>query len=210
MIMEEGGGSNTAGEGIVIGFNNTGIDSIHSKLVVDVSEYSYSIPIYFPSVCEVSMIGQFGVGFYLAYLVVEIVIVTTIHNSDEITSLKDYITRMDGQNDIYYITDKSMMVVENSLFLEKLNKGYEVLYMVDVIDEYVIRQLKEFEGKKLLSTTKEGLKLDESEDEKRSREALKEKFTSLCKVLKDVLGDKVEKVVVSDYVIDSPCCSMTI
>ncbi|KAK8655719.1 hypothetical protein V6N13_108288 [Hibiscus sabdariffa] len=156
------------------------------------------------------MIGQFGVGFYLAYLVVEIVIVTTIHNSDEITSLKDYITRMDGQNDIYYITDKSMMVVENSLFLEKLNKGYEVLYMVDVIDEYVIRQLKEFEGKKLLSTTKEGLKLDESEDEKRSREALKEKFTSLCKVLKDVLGDKVEKVVVSDYVIDSPCCSMTI
>ncbi|KAK8574389.1 hypothetical protein V6N12_062084 [Hibiscus sabdariffa] len=150
------------------------------------------------------MIGQFGVSFYLAYLVVEIVIVTTNHNIDEMTSPKDYVTRMDSQNDIYYITDESMMVVENSLFLEKLNRDYEVLYMVDVIDVYVIRQLKEFEGKKLVSTTKEGLKLDESEDEKRMREDLKENFVGVCKVLKDVLGDKVEKVVVSDYVIDSP------
>ncbi|KAK9002387.1 hypothetical protein V6N11_025070 [Hibiscus sabdariffa] len=186
-----------------------GLDLTNSKLVADASEYSYSIPVHFPSVCDVSMIGQIGVGFYLAYLVAGIVIVTTKHNSDEMTNLKDFVTRMKDQNGIYYITDKSMMVVANSPFLEKLKKGYEVLYMVDVIDAYVIRQLKEFEGKKLVSTTKEGLKLDESGNEKQMREALKEKFAGLCKVIKDVLGDKVEKVVFFDYVIDSPCYSVT-
>ncbi|CDY36771.1 BnaA03g11150D [Brassica napus] len=78
--------------------------------------------------------------------------------------------------------------------------------MVDAIDEYAIGQLKEFEGKKLVSATKEGLKLEESEDEKKKKEELKEKFEGLCKVIKDVLGDKVEKVIVSDRVVDSPCC----
>ncbi|KAK8690639.1 hypothetical protein V6N13_074170 [Hibiscus sabdariffa] len=187
-----------------------GLDLTNSKLVADVSEYSYSIPVHFPGVYEVSMIGQFGVVFYLAYLVAEIVIVTTKDNRDEMTNLKDYVTRIEGQNEIYYITDESRMVVENSPFLEKLKKGYEVLYMVDVINEYAIRELKEFEGKKLVSTSKEGLKRDESENEKQRRETLKEKFVGLFKVIKDVLGDKVEKVVVSDYVIDSPCCSVTI
>ncbi|KAG4186154.1 hypothetical protein ERO13_A08G025500v2 [Gossypium hirsutum] len=132
-------------------------------------------------------------------------------SGDEMTSLKDYVTRMkEGQNDIYYITGESKKAVENSPFLEKLKKkGYEVLYMVDAIDEYAVGQLKEFEGKKLVSATKEGLKLDESEDEKKKQEALKEKFEGLCKVIKDVLGDKVEKVVVSDRVVDSPCCLVT-
>ncbi|XP_050246277.1 heat shock cognate protein 80 [Quercus robur] len=132
-------------------------------------------------------------------------------SGDEMTSLKDYVTRMkEGQSDIYYITGESKKAVENSPFLEKLKKkGYEVLYMVDAIDEYAVGQLKEFEGKKLVSATKEGLKLDESEDEKKRQEELKEKFEGLCKVIKDVLGDKVEKVVVSDRVVDSPCCLVT-
>ncbi|XP_010252844.1 PREDICTED: heat shock cognate protein 80-like [Nelumbo nucifera] len=132
-------------------------------------------------------------------------------SGDEMTSLKDYVTRMkEGQNDIYYITGESKKAVENSPFLEKLKKkGYEVLFMVDAIDEYAVGQLKEFEGKKLVSATKEGLKLDESEDEKKKKEALKEKFEGLCKVIKDVLGDRVEKVVVSDRVVDSPCCLVT-
>jgi len=100
--------------------------------------------------------------------------------------------------------------VENSPFLEKLKKkGYEVLYMVDAIDEYAIGQLKEFEGKKLVSATKEGLKLDDSEEEKKRKEELKEKFEGLCKVIKEVLGDRVEKVIVSDRVVDSPCCLVT-
>eukprot|EP00262_Sarcandra_glabra_P007893 TRINITY_DN20_c0_g1_i2.p1 TRINITY_DN20_c0_g1~~TRINITY_DN20_c0_g1_i2.p1 ORF type:complete len:700 (+),score=203.78 TRINITY_DN20_c0_g1_i2:128-2227(+) len=132
-------------------------------------------------------------------------------SGDELTSLKDYVTRMkEGQNDIFYITGESKKAVENSPFLEKLKKkGYEVLYMVDAIDEYAVGQLKEFEGKKLVSATKEGLKLDESEDEKKKKETQKEKFEGLCKVIKDVLGDKVEKVVVSDRVVDSPCCLVT-
>ncbi|PHU22541.1 Heat shock protein 81-3, partial [Capsicum chinense] len=131
-------------------------------------------------------------------------------SGDEMTSLKDYVTRMkEGQNDIYYITGESKKAVENSPFLEKLKKGYEVLYMVDAIDEYSVGQLKEFESKKLVSATKEGLKLDETEDEKKKHEELKAKFEGLCKVIKDVLGDKVEKVVVSDSVVDSPCCLVT-
>ncbi|VAI73832.1 unnamed protein product [Triticum turgidum subsp. durum] len=117
-------------------------------------------------------------------------------SGDELTSLKDYVTRMkEGQNDIYYITGESKKAVENSPFLEKLKKkGYEVLYMVDAIDEYSIGQLKEFEGKKLVSATKEGLKLDDSEEEKKRKEELKEKFEGLCKVIKEVLGDRVEKI----------------
>jgi molecular chaperone HtpG len=132
-------------------------------------------------------------------------------SGDEMTSLKDYVTRMkEGQGEIYYITGESKKAVENSPFLEKLKKkGYEVLFMVDAIDEYAVGQLKEFDGKKLVSATKEGLKLEDSEEEKKRKEELKAKFEPLCKVVKDILGDKVEKVVVSDRVVDSPCCLVT-
>ncbi|KAL1319423.1 hypothetical protein AAHE18_15G277600 [Arachis hypogaea] len=133
-------------------------------------------------------------------------------SGDEMTSLKDYVTRMkEGQKDIYYITGESKKAVENSPFLEKLKrKGYEVLFMVDAIDEYAVGQLKEYEGKKLVSATKEGLKLDdETEEEKKKKEEKKKSFEDLCKVIKDILGDKVEKVVVSDRIVDSPCCLVT-
>ncbi|XP_022881285.1 heat shock protein 83-like [Olea europaea var. sylvestris] len=133
-------------------------------------------------------------------------------SGDEMTSLKDYVTRMkEGQKDIYYITGESKKAVENSPFLEKLKRrGYEVLFMVDAIDEYAVGQLKEYDGKKLVSATKEGLKLDEeSEEEKRKKEEKKKSFENLCKVIKDILGDRVEKVVVSDRIVDSPCCLVT-
>ncbi|KAK6137417.1 hypothetical protein DH2020_028840 [Rehmannia glutinosa] len=133
-------------------------------------------------------------------------------SGDEMTSLKDYVTRMkEGQKDIYYITGESKKAVENSPFLERLKKkGYEVLFMVDAIDEYAVGQLKEYDGKKLVSATKEGLKLDdESEEEKKKKEEKKKSFESLCKVIKDILGDRVEKVVVSDRIVDSPCCLVT-
>merc|ERR1719270_1071943 len=132
-------------------------------------------------------------------------------SGEEMTSLDDYVSRMDDkQPGIYYITGESKRSVETSPFLEKLKKkGYEVLYMVDPIDEYAVQQLKEFEGKKLLSATKEGLKLEEDEDEKKQFEEAKAKAEGLCKLMKEVLGDKVEKVVVSERLTDAPCCLVT-
>ncbi|KAH9563907.1 hypothetical protein CY35_05G148800 [Sphagnum magellanicum] len=132
-------------------------------------------------------------------------------SGEETTSLKDYVTRMkDGQKDIYYITGESRKAVENSPFLEKLKKrGLEVLFMVDPIDEYAVQQLKEYDGKKLVSATKEGLKLDETEEEKKKKEETKAQFEPLCKVIKEILGDKVEKVQVSDRIVDSPCVLVT-
>ncbi|KAG6558020.1 hypothetical protein Mapa_000199 [Marchantia paleacea] len=132
-------------------------------------------------------------------------------SGSEMTTLKDYVTRMkEGQKEIYYITGESKKAVENSPFLETLKKkGYEVLFMVDAIDEYAVGQLKEYDGHKLVSATKEGLKLDESEAEKKDKEEKKAAFDNLCKVMKDILGEKVEKVVVSDRIVDSPCCLVT-
>uniref|UniRef100_A0A0D9ZGC0 Histidine kinase/HSP90-like ATPase domain-containing protein n=2 Tax=Oryza TaxID=4527 RepID=A0A0D9ZGC0_9ORYZ len=128
-------------------------------------------------------------------------------SGNELTSLKDYVTRMkEGQKEVYYITGESRKAVENSPFLEKLKKkGYEVLFMVDAIDEYAVGQLKEYDGKKLVSATKEGLKLDDDDDAKERKRS----FEPLCKVIKDILGDRVEKVVVSDRIVDSPCCLVT-
>jgi len=132
-------------------------------------------------------------------------------SGEEMTSFKDYITRMkEGQKDIYYITGESRKSVENSPFLEKLKKkGLEVLLMVDPIDEYATQQLKEFEGHKLVCISKEGLKLDETEEEKKSFEEQKAQFEPLCKVIKDMLGDKVEKVAVSPRIVNTPCVLVT-
>merc|ERR1711939_328200 len=130
---------------------------------------------------------------------------------DEMTSLKDYVARMkEGQKQIYYITGESKDQCASSPFLERLKKkGLEVLYMVDPIDEYATQQLKEYDGKKLVCCTKEGLEIDETEDEKKAWEELKAGAEELCKVMKDVLGDKVEKVICSQRVVDSPCCLVT-
>merc|ERR1712070_659540 len=127
------------------------------------------------------------------------------------TSLDDYVSRMsEKQSGIYYITGESKRSVETSPFLEKLKKkGYEVLYMVDPIDEYCVQQLKEYDGKKLISATKEGLALEEDEDEKNAFEEAKAKSEGLCKLMKEVLDEKIEKVVVSNRPADSPCCLVT-
>jgi molecular chaperone HtpG len=132
-------------------------------------------------------------------------------SGDEMTSLDDYVSRMnDAQPGIYYITGESKRAVETSPFLEKLKKkGYEVIYMVDPIDEYAVQQLKEFEGKKLISATKEGLDMADDEEEKKAFAEAKKKTEPLCKLMKEVLDDKVEKVVVSNRLADSPCCLVT-
>jgi molecular chaperone HtpG len=132
-------------------------------------------------------------------------------SGDEMTSFDDYISRMaDNQPGIYYITGESKRSVETSPFLERLKKkGYEVLFMTDPIDEYCVNQLKEYEGKKLLSATKEGLQIEEDDEEKKKYEEAKAKTEGLCKLMKEVLDDKVEKVVVSNRLADSPCCLVT-
>lgn len=132
-------------------------------------------------------------------------------SGETVTSLDDYVARMPSdQTDIYYVTGESIKAVQNSPFIEKLKKkGYEVLFMVDPIDEYAVQQLKEFEGKKLVCATKEGLKISESEDEKKSFEEEKAATEPLCKLVKEVLGDKVEKVVVSNRLEEAPCVLVT-
>merc|ERR1719318_1447526 len=132
-------------------------------------------------------------------------------SGDEQASLTDYVSRMkENQKDIYYITGESKEVVAASAFVEPLKKrGLEVVYMTEPIDEYVVQQLKEFDGKNLVSVTKEGLELPEDEEEKKKKEADKEKFEPLCKLMKDILDKKVEKVVVSSRLVSSPCCIVT-
>jgi len=132
-------------------------------------------------------------------------------SGEEQTSLKDYITRMpEKQKNIYYITGESKVAVESAPFIEVLKKkGFEVLFMVDPIDEYCIQQLKEFEGKKLMSVTKEGLELEEDEEDKKKFEEEKTLFEPLCAQVKEILGDKVEKVVISNRIVNSPCVLVT-
>jgi len=132
-------------------------------------------------------------------------------SGDEMTSLKEYVARMkEDQKDIYFITGESKAQVESAPFLEQLKKrGYEVLFMVDPIDEYSVQQLKEYDGKKLAAVTKEGLELEKTEDEKKEFEEKKAACENLCKLMKEVLGDKAEKVVVSDRLSSSPCCLVT-
>ena len=135
----------------------------------------------------------------------------TSKTGDDLISLKEYIARMkEGQKSIFYITGESKQAVSTSPFLEGLRqRGYEVLYLVDPIDEYMVQQMKEYDGKKLVSCTKEGLDLDDTEDEKKAKEEEKARFEPLCKLMKDVLGDKVEKVVVSHRISESPCVLVT-
>lgn len=135
----------------------------------------------------------------------------TSASGDEACSLKEYVSRMkENQKHIYYITGENRDQVANSSFVERVKKrGYEVVYMTEPIDEYVVQQMREYDGKTLVSVTKEGLELPEDEEEKKKREEDKIKFENLCKVMKNILDNKVEKVVVSNRLVESPCCIVT-
>merc|ERR1711963_315006 len=132
-------------------------------------------------------------------------------SGEEMVSLREYIDNMkENQKDIYYITGESRKSVEGSPFLEVLKqRGFEVLFMTEPIDEYCIQQMGEFDGHKLVSVTKEGLQLPEDEDEKAKKEETKKAHEKLCEVIKNILGDKVEKVQVGDRIATSPCVLVT-
>jgi molecular chaperone HtpG len=135
----------------------------------------------------------------------------TSTSGDELSSITDYVSRMkENQKDIYYITGESKEAVSMISFVEQVKKrGFEVIYMTEPIDEYCVQQLKEFDGKKLVSVTKEGLELPEDEEEKKKRESDNEKYDNLCKVMKEILDKKVEKVTISNRLTTSPCCIVT-
>merc|ERR1711902_430680 len=132
-------------------------------------------------------------------------------SGDDQISLKKYVEGMkEEQKNIYYITGESKATVENSPFLEALKKrDLEVLFLTDPIDEYAIQQLKDYQGKTMMCATKEGLDLGLSEEEKKAAEEEKASYEELCKKVKDILGAKVEKVVISDRMVGSPCSLVT-
>ena len=132
----------------------------------------------------------------------------TSKSGNELSSLKDYVTGMkENQKHIYYIIGENLETVKKSSFVEQIvSKGYEVLYMVDPIDEYCMMQLNEFDGKTMVSVTKEGLELPEDDSEKKQMEEDVIRYTSLCNKVKEILENKVEKVVISNRLTTSPCC----
>lgn len=125
----------------------------------------------------------------------------------EMISLPEYVSRMKpNQQHIYYIAGSSEEEVRKSPFVERLEKkGYEVLYLIEAVDEYAISALPEFDGKKFQNVAKEGFTLDEGERAKERMEQLKTTFEPLVKWLSDILKDHINKAQVSERLTDSPC-----
>jgi len=132
-------------------------------------------------------------------------------SGNEMISLQDYLDNMKPeQKSIYYIIGDNKAALANSPFIEVLKKkGYEVLLMTDAMDEYCITQLKDYKDCKLVDCSKDDLEIPLSDDEKASKQAQKAELEVLCRVAKDVLGDKVEKVVISDRLSQQPSAIST-
>ena len=133
------------------------------------------------------------------------------YSNDDMTSLKDYVTRMkENQKDIYYITGESRQLVENSSFsVGVTGKGYEVLYMTEPIDEYCVQQIREYDGKNLVCITKEGLELPENDENKKEFDDLAKSYETTCTKIKELLDGNVENVFISNRLVDEPCCVVT-
>jgi molecular chaperone HtpG len=142
----------------------------------------------------------------------ELLMFGSTHSNAGLVFLKDYVYRMkEGQKHIYYITGESRTAVEHSPFIEKLRtKNYEVLFLTDAIDEYMMNALKTYDGKQFVNCTKDGLEIEtDDESSKEQKEAVRKEFEDVCKCIKDILADEVNKVVVSERVVTSPCVLVT-
>jgi heat shock protein beta len=135
----------------------------------------------------------------------------TSKSEGKFISLQTYVDRMaENQKNIYYITGEDLASIETSPFLERLKKrDLEVVYMVDPLDEYVTSALTDFDGNTLQSVQKEGLKLPGEKGDSDKMKDLKEEYKEFTTWLQGVYGDKVEKVVISNRIADSPCVLVT-
>ena len=139
---------------------------------------------------------------------------TTSKSGDEgnLRSLDQYVNDMpEEQNSIYFVAADNKDAAEASPFLEKLKKkGFEVLYLLDPIDEVAMANLATFKEKQIVDASKEALDLgEESEDEKKKQEELAAEFKGLTDWMKETLGEQVEKVEVSNRLTDTPCVLVT-
>ena len=133
------------------------------------------------------------------------------NSGEELISLQQYVDNMpENQSDIYYIIGEDVNNLRNSSFVEGIVKrGFDVLLMGEPIDEYCIQQVSDFKEHKLISITKEGFTLPESDEEKLRQETLRSEYDSVCQKIKEMLNGKVESVNISTRLVDSPCCIVT-
>ena len=130
----------------------------------------------------------------------------TSKSGDKEISLEDYVANMkENQKHIYYISGEDRQSLLKSPSVEKLlSRDIEIIFMTDSVDEYTVQHLTEFEGKRLINASREGLKLDDSDMDKKREEKYKEMFKPLIDFTKDTLGKKVEKVSISKHLVQSP------
>jgi len=137
---------------------------------------------------------------------------STSQSGDTTASLAEYVGRMkEGQKSIYFVSANSKDAAQKSPFIEGLMKrGLEVLYLVEPIDEITLTNLQTYDDKPLVDVSKDELDLGEdTEEEKKEAETTEADFKALTDWMKEVLGDQVEKVVVSNRLGDSPCILAT-
>lgn len=136
------------------------------------------------------------------------------HDTKELTTLKAYVERMKPeQTEILYLTGESRRVIENSPHLEApKQKGYEVLYLSDPVDELLVQHLYEFEGKRLKSVGKGRVQLGTDEEKKQAEEQVKKKEEEYAKFLQACqkkLDEHVKQIRLSTRLVDSPACLVT-
>ncbi|MGH9633333.1 MAG: molecular chaperone HtpG [Candidatus Angelobacter sp.] len=136
------------------------------------------------------------------------------HDAKELTTLGDYVGRMKPeQKEILYLTGESRKVIENSPHLESVRqKGYEVLYLSDPVDELMVQSLHEFQEHKLKSVTKGRVELGTDEEKKQTEEQMKQKeeeYKSFLEACQKKLDEYVKQIRVSSRLVDSPACLVT-